>query len=177
MVFYCNTDGGSTNIGSGTGKNARIGFHFHQLDEPSSSHIHYAFNLSNFPITSNQTEYQAIIAALQFSWHLKLPNLTILSDSQLCVNHIIKAVVDPARGYSCTHPNLTSLLKVAKRLIRQQFPDDGTFYIHHISRDQNTLADWLAGEAHKLKSIDKLPSTWNHEDVVRMIEHKYKGRI
>lgn len=85
--------------------------------------------------TNNQAEYLALIRALIEAQKLGAREIEVFSDSELLVNQV--------KGlYKVRDENLKTLFKIAVWL-----KSDLKFSIHHIRREQNTLADNLANES------------------------------
>ena len=86
--------------------------------------------------TNNLAEYQALLAALKLASDLKAEKVLIKSDSELVVKQM-------TGQYKVKNANLRPLFLEAKK-ISSQFK---TFYITHIPREQNKIADSLANAA------------------------------
>ena len=86
--------------------------------------------------TSNQAEYRAIIAALEYAIRLGANQVDMRSDSELVVRQI-------NRRYRVKAASLKPLYQRVKQLRRSL----GGFTITHIPREQNAEADNLANKA------------------------------
>jgi len=86
--------------------------------------------------TSNQAEYEALIAALKKAKEQRKSYLHIFSDSQLIVNQI-------NGKWRVKNPNIVGLYREARELIR----GFSNVAVTHVRRELNTEADRLANEA------------------------------
>jgi len=86
--------------------------------------------------TNNVAEYFALVYALQEALQQGYTTVTVKTDSELLARQI-------AGIYRVRDPHLRLLHDVAVHLI-QGFKE---FAIHHVPREENTLADRLAGRA------------------------------
>ncbi len=85
--------------------------------------------------TNNEAEYQALLAALQWSVEHRASKVTYYSDSKL--------VVEQINGrYKVKHPHLKTLFLEALTLKKKI----GEFNVFHIRRENNTEADDLVNE-------------------------------
>jgi ribonuclease HI len=151
-MIHCYTDGGARNLGGGKLDQARVGVWFPSLNRK------YAFNVGLG--TSNQAEYEAIIAALHIALTLGYDELELRSDSELCIKHIEYKVFGKVdTGYECRKDTLTPLLRVVTDLAKQYT----WFRIIHVPRTENREADALTHLAATRKEIVK-PSKWSIED-------------
>ncbi|PKA46228.1 hypothetical protein AXF42_Ash021494 [Apostasia shenzhenica] len=94
--------------------------------------LHQAMTLQ-FKATNNQTEYEALIAGLNFALSMTVKCIQVFSDSQLVVNQV-------NRAFKIKDEVLKKYLQQAQSLI-SQFED---FSLTHIPREENQVADRLA---------------------------------
>lgn len=97
-------------------------------------------NISNYigQATNNVAEYTALIYALQEALLLKAQSLKINTDSQLLARQLNKI-------YKVKHSGLINLYNQAVHLLK----GFEKVSIHHIPREENSLADKLATQAIK----------------------------
>ncbi len=146
VVFY--TDGGARNMGDGEYARAGCAIACSEID------IERGFYLGD-GISSNMAEYEAIIAAIKVTIDLGHNTLRIISDSELCVKHIQKEVLNWP-GYTCSDPKLRWRLDIVKNLVKKL----DYFRIEHTRRDNNKIADALVRSATKAEIKVPLPSSW-----------------
>jgi ribonuclease HI len=92
--------------------------------------------------TNNVAEYAALILGLQEAEELGVDEISVFSDSDLCVKQI--------RGeFKVSSPNLAPLHKKALRLLRRF----SRWEINHIPREDNARADSLANRVLDLHNI------------------------
>ena len=111
---------------------------------PHGSHIPFTARL-RFECTNNMAEYEACIMGIEEAINLRIKILDIYGDSTLVINQI--------KGkWETYHDNLIPYKDYARRLM--------SFFnkveLHHISRDENRMADALA----TLSSMFKV-NRWN----------------
>ena len=87
------------------------------------------------PLTCNEAEYQAVIAALDHLFPLGPDEVDVYTDSQILVNQISGAATAQAPRLRQALVRLRGIVSKYKRV---------TF--HHIPREHNRLADALANE-------------------------------
>ena len=86
--------------------------------------------------TNNVAEYSGLIAGLRRAIELHVPNVEVVSDSELMVKQM--------RGeYRVKNEALRGLFLEASRLVRQL----GSVEFRHVKRAHNELADRLVNEA------------------------------
>ncbi len=150
------TDGSAHNLGDGKYARAASAIHSNELN------ITKGYYLGD-DISSNMAEYEAIIAAMKIAIYRGVKNLTIKSDSELCVRQILKNCLG-RNGYACADLKLMPRLDIVKELISEFH----FFDIIHVKRGFNSEADDAADKAVKAKKLIPLPSSWTEE----YIEHK-----
>lgn len=87
-------------------------------------------------VTNNFAEYQALIQGLQKCLTLGATSIVVKSDSQLLVRQL-------NGQYRVKAPQIRPLYEEAATLLRK-FPESK---VHHIPREENSLADALANAA------------------------------
>lgn len=94
--------------------------------------------------TNNEAEYKAMIRGMQELIKLNLTvNIVIIGDSQLVIRQM-------TGEYKCKDFHLRKLFVEAKQL-EKQFVD---LEFRHVPREENSLADELAGEGVKRTLVD-----------------------
>ena len=96
----------------------------------------HVFSKSLGRATNNVAEYLALIHALQLAAEAGYAHVSARTDSELLVRQI-------TGRYKVRHPELKRL----HGLVQQLISGFGSFQIRHVPREQNRLADRLAGEA------------------------------
>jgi|SRR5215813_10163630 len=86
--------------------------------------------------TNNYAEYSGLLAALNYATKYGFKALKVYSDSELMVKQILGQ-------YKVTNPTLKDLHTRAMAIIE----DLEAFEIHHVPREENREADWLANRA------------------------------
>lgn len=86
--------------------------------------------------TNNFAEYSALVAALEYAVFTRCSELEVFADSELVVKQI-------NGDYKVRNENIRPLYESASRWIRL-IPD---FSIHHVRREENSMADKLANWA------------------------------
>ncbi|KAK3033640.1 hypothetical protein RJ639_033765 [Escallonia herrerae] len=102
------------------------------LISPEGFTIEYALSLG-FQASNNEAEYEALLAGIRLSHALKVDSLSVHSDSQLVVNHVLG-------DYEARDERMAQYLNLVKTLA-MKFQN---FTIRQIPRDQNTQADTLS---------------------------------
>ncbi|KAK3024617.1 hypothetical protein RJ639_043945 [Escallonia herrerae] len=109
------------------------------LISPEGFTIKYALRFG-FQASNNEAEYEALLAAIRLAHALKVDSLSVHSDSQLVVNHVLG-------DYKARDERMAQYLNLVKTLaVKFQH-----FIIRQIPRDQNTQADTLS----RLASAEK----------------------
>jgi ribonuclease HI len=152
------TDGSAHNLGDG--EYAKAASAIHSIDLGITKGYYLGDGVS-----SNMAEYEAIIAAMKIAINKDVKNLTIVSDSELCVRQILKNCLGRP-GYACSDHKLIPRLAIVKELIGYF----AFFDIVHKKREFNSEADKAAEIAVKGRNIVPLPSTWSQDDVSTKIE-------
>ncbi|KAK3021603.1 hypothetical protein RJ639_045236 [Escallonia herrerae] len=86
-----------------------------------------------FQASNNEAEYEALLAGIRLAHALRVDSLSVHSDSQLVVNHILG-------DYEARDQRMAQYLELVKTSA-MKFKN---FTIHQIPRDQNTQADALS---------------------------------
>ncbi|KAK3037797.1 hypothetical protein RJ639_030716 [Escallonia herrerae] len=102
------------------------------LISPEGFTIEYALRFG-FQASNNEAEYEAFLARIRLAHALKVDSLSVYSDSQLVVNHVLG-------DYEARDERMAQYLELVKTSA-VQFRN---FTIHQIPRDQNTQADTLS---------------------------------
>ncbi|XP_050896511.1 uncharacterized protein LOC127103283 [Lathyrus oleraceus] len=123
------------------------------IPSPTSFHIPFTARLC-FDYTNNMAEYEACIYGLEAAIDLRIKILKVFSDSTLVISQV--------KGDWETRD---SKLIPYKEHIRKLIPYFDEISFHHISREQNQLADALA----TLTSMFKLK--WKNEAPSIQINH------
>ncbi len=92
--------------------------------------------------TNNEAEYRAAIAGLEAALALGADRVELRMDSELCVRQL-------SGRYRVRNPRLQEL-HARVELLRRQFR---AFGVHHVPREQNRRADWLANAALDGRSV------------------------
>ncbi|KAK3030609.1 hypothetical protein RJ639_039969 [Escallonia herrerae] len=102
------------------------------LISPEGFTIEYALRFG-FQALNNEAEYEALLAGIRLAHALKVDSLSVHSDSQLVVNHVLG-------DYEARDERMAQYLNLVKTsAVKFQ-----NFTIHQIPRDQNTQADTLS---------------------------------
>ncbi|KAK3026883.1 hypothetical protein RJ639_042010 [Escallonia herrerae] len=102
------------------------------LISPEGFTIEYAFRFG-FQASNNEAEYEALLAGIRLAHALRVDSLSVHSDSQLVVNHVL-------RDYKARDERMAQYLE----LVKTSAVKFKHFTIHQIPRDQNTQADALS---------------------------------
>ncbi|KAK3008061.1 hypothetical protein RJ639_013198 [Escallonia herrerae] len=108
------------------------------LISPEKFMIKYALRF-NFQVSNNEAEYEALLARIRLAHSLRVDSLSVHSDSQLVVNHILGE-------YGAKDDRMAQYLQEVKTEAAKL----KKFAIRHIPRNQNAKADSLS----KLTSAD-----------------------
>lgn len=92
--------------------------------------------------TNNIAEYSGIILGLEQAKQLGIEEVTIFSDSNLCVQQLRGA-------FKVSSKNLIPLYNKVKQMLRRF----SKWEIHHIPREQNQRADYLADQVLDLQRL------------------------
>ncbi|KAK3022349.1 hypothetical protein RJ639_047054 [Escallonia herrerae] len=110
------------------------------LISPEGFTIEYALRFG-FQALNNEAEYEALLAGIRLAHALKVDSLSVHSDSQLVVNHVLG-------DYEARDERMVQYLNLVKTsAVKFQ-----NFTIRQIPRDQNTQADTLS----RLASAEKM---------------------
>ncbi|KAK3042740.1 hypothetical protein RJ639_000798 [Escallonia herrerae] len=102
------------------------------LISPEGFTIEYALRFG-FQASNNEAEYEALLAGIRLAHALKVDSLSVHSDSQLVVNHVLG-------DYEAREERMAQYLNLVKTsAVKFQ-----NFTIRQIPRDQNTQADTLS---------------------------------
>ncbi|KAK3012931.1 hypothetical protein RJ639_008583 [Escallonia herrerae] len=102
------------------------------LISPEGFTIEYALRFG-FQASNNEAEYEALLTGIRLAHALKVDSLSVYSDSQLVVNHVL-------RDYEARDERMAQYLDLVKTsAVKFQ-----NFAIRQIPRDQNTQADTLS---------------------------------
>ncbi|KAK3017829.1 hypothetical protein RJ639_003431 [Escallonia herrerae] len=102
------------------------------LISPEGFTIEYALHFG-FQASNNEAEYEARLAGIRLAHALKIDSLSVHSDSQLVVNHVLG-------DYEARDERMAQYLNLVKTsAVKFQ-----NFTIRQIPRDQNTQADTLS---------------------------------
>ncbi|KAK3020146.1 hypothetical protein RJ639_003254 [Escallonia herrerae] len=102
------------------------------LISPEGFTIEYALCFG-FQASNNEAEYEALLAGIRLAHALKVDSLSVYSDSQLVVNHVLG-------DYEARDERMAQYLELGKTSAVKF----NNFTIHQIPRDQNTQADTLS---------------------------------
>ena len=105
------------------------------IESPAGSPL-AAFSKYLGEATNNYAEYQALLAALEYSLNSQHRRIRVLTDSELLARQI-------TGQYKVKHETLKPLHEQARRLIARL----EAFSIQHVPREQNRQADRLANQA------------------------------
>ncbi|KAK3029812.1 hypothetical protein RJ639_038254 [Escallonia herrerae] len=94
--------------------------------------IEYALHF-DFQASNNEAEYEALLAGIRLAHSLRVDSLSVHSDSQLVVNHILGE-------YEVRDERMAQYLQAVK----SETAKFKNFVIRHIPRDQNAQADSLS---------------------------------
>ncbi|KAH9102661.1 hypothetical protein AeMF1_020789 [Aphanomyces euteiches] len=95
--------------------------------------------------TVNTSEYAGVIAALKVACDLKLPRVHVFGDSQLVIHQILDRM-------TCKKSHLQVMLRDVRRFSRELPLVD----FHHIARDWNGAADFLASRALRIGITERV---------------------
>ncbi|KAK3026967.1 hypothetical protein RJ639_040819 [Escallonia herrerae] len=102
------------------------------LISPEGFTIEYALRFG-FQASNNEAEYEALLAGIRLAHALKVDSLSVHSDSQLVVNHVLG-------DYEARDERMAQYVNLVKTsAVKFQ-----NFTIRQIPRDQNTQADTLS---------------------------------
>jgi ribonuclease HI len=87
-------------------------------------------------MTNNETEYKAVLLAINEAIRRKIRKIAVFSDSQILVNQLLGLASVKAQGLKIFHHKIMLLL-----------PTFELVSFHHISRNENRIADAFANQA------------------------------
>ncbi|KAK3008884.1 hypothetical protein RJ639_015419 [Escallonia herrerae] len=102
------------------------------LIRPEGFTIEYALRFG-FQASNNETEYEALLAGIRLAHALRVDSLSVHSDSQLVVNHVLG-------DYKARDKRMAQYLE----LVKTSAVKFKNFTIQKIPRDKNTQADALS---------------------------------
>ncbi|KAK3017843.1 hypothetical protein RJ639_003353 [Escallonia herrerae] len=102
------------------------------LISPEGFIIEYALRFG-FQASNNKTEYEALLAGIRLAHALRMDSLSVHSDSQLVVNHVLG-------DYEARDERMAQYLE----LVKTSAVKFKNFAIQQIPRDKNTQADALS---------------------------------
>ncbi|KAK3004786.1 hypothetical protein RJ639_020125 [Escallonia herrerae] len=124
------------------------------LISPKGFVVEYAFRFG-FQASNNEADYEALLTGIRLAHALKVDFLSVHSDSQLMVNHVLG-------DYEARDEKRAQYLQ----LVKTSTLKFKNFTIHQIPRDQNTQADTLSrlASAEGLKKkLDEAKGAWIDE--------------